>query len=129
MREIPLKKRMEVLRLYFEGLSYDEISRKAKVSKGSVVNIVRELREGKYPEFEDLSEIVDELRSLAVEMNKNKISVAQAVLGIKFYEKLQKLGIKSTSAGVGFIHKRPSTLERWTSPFLAKERMNRLSFM
>ena len=94
MREIPLKKRMEVLGLYFEGLSYDEISRKAKVSKGSVVNIVRELREGKYPEFEDLSEIVDELRSLAVEINKNKISVAQAVLGIKFYEKLQKLGIE-----------------------------------
>ncbi len=40
MREIPLKKRMEVLGLYFEGLSYDEISRKAKVSKGSVVNVV-----------------------------------------------------------------------------------------
>ena len=51
---------MEVLGLYFEGLSYDEISRKAKVSKGSVVNVVRELREGKHPEFEDLSEIVDE---------------------------------------------------------------------
>lgn|GEM_PF-3581024 len=31
---------MEVLGLYFEGLSYDEISRKAKVSKGSVVNVV-----------------------------------------------------------------------------------------
>jgi DNA-directed RNA polymerase specialized sigma24 family protein len=46
---IPLKKRMEVLKLYFEGLSYDEISKAARISKGSVVNIVRELMKGSIP--------------------------------------------------------------------------------
>uniref|UniRef100_A0A7C3YFG2 Uncharacterized protein n=1 Tax=Geoglobus ahangari TaxID=113653 RepID=A0A7C3YFG2_9EURY len=41
----------------------------------------------------------------------------------------QGVAVKTTSAGVGLTHKRPSTLERWTSPFLARERMNRLNFM
>jgi len=48
---IPAKKRMEVLKLYFEGLSYDEISKAARISKGSVVNIVRELMRGSIPNF------------------------------------------------------------------------------
>jgi DNA-binding NarL/FixJ family response regulator len=32
---ISAKRRMEVLKLYFEGLSYDEISKAARISKGS----------------------------------------------------------------------------------------------
>jgi len=82
---------MEVLKLYFEGLSYDEISKAARISKGSVVNIVRELIEGKYPELLDLRDIAEELRSLAVEVKKKGMSIAS--LGIKFFERLRKFGI------------------------------------
>ena len=52
MREIPAKKRVEVLRLFFEGLPYEEVGRRVGASKGSVINIVTELRDGHYPEFE-----------------------------------------------------------------------------
>ena len=57
------------------------------------MNIVRELMEGKYPELLDLRDIAEELRSLAVEVKKKGMSIAQASLGIKFFERLRKLGI------------------------------------
>jgi predicted DNA-binding protein YlxM (UPF0122 family) len=81
---------MEVLKLYFKGYSYDEIVKGAGVSKGSVVNIIREL-EGRYPEFERVLDLVDELRNLAVEIKKSNLKVTQASLGLKFYERLQRL--------------------------------------
>ena len=88
MRETPLKKRMEVLKLYFEGYPYDEIASKVGIAKGSVVNIIKELRDGRYPEFDSALEIVDELRDLAVRIRKKNISISQATIGLKFYEKL-----------------------------------------
>jgi len=88
MREIPLKKRMEVLKLYLEGFPYDEIASKIGIAKGSVVNIIKELRDGKYPEFDSVLEIVDELRDLAARMRKKNIGIPQAIIGLKFYEKL-----------------------------------------
>jgi len=36
MKQLSLKKKLLVLRLYFEGLSYDEIAVRADVSKGTV---------------------------------------------------------------------------------------------
>ncbi|MCJ7783707.1 MAG: hypothetical protein MUP41_07210, partial [Desulfobacterales bacterium] len=88
------KKRMEVLRLFFEGLSYEEIGGRAGVSKGSVVSIVTEFKDGRYPEFESVLGIVDELRDLAVKIKKNGISIVQADLGLKSYEKLKRLGVE-----------------------------------
>jgi len=89
MREIPMKKRMEVLKLYFEGFPYDEIASKVGIAKGSVVNIIKELRDGKYPEFSSAPEIVDELRDLAVRIRKNNLSISQAIIGLRFYERLK----------------------------------------
>jgi len=94
MREIPAKKRMEVLRLFFEGLPYEEVGGRVGVSKGSVVNIVTELRDGHYPEFESALDIVDELRDLALKIEKSGVSISQASLGVKFYERLRSLGVE-----------------------------------
>lgn len=94
MRKIPVMKRMEVLRLYFMGYSYDNIVKKTEVSKGSVVNIIEELKEGRYPEFESVIDLVDELRDLAVEIRKGGLEIPQASLGLRFYGRLQGLGVK-----------------------------------
>jgi len=94
MREIPTKKRMEVLKLYFMGHSYDEIAKMVDVAKGSVVNIVKELKEGRYPEFESLLDLIDELRNLAIEVKKSNLKVPQASLGLKFYRRVQDLGVE-----------------------------------
>jgi len=40
MEKLSLKKKLFVIRLYFEGLSYDEISATAGVSKGTVANVI-----------------------------------------------------------------------------------------
>jgi predicted transcriptional regulator len=94
MREIPVKKRMEVLRLFFEGLSYEEIGGRVGVSKGSVVSIVTEFKDGRYPKFESTLDIVDELRDLAVKTKKSGVGVLQANLGLRFYERLKRLGVE-----------------------------------
>ncbi|MGC8849487.1 MAG: coiled-coil domain-containing protein, partial [Candidatus Bathyarchaeia archaeon] len=99
MREIPVEKRMEVLKLYFIGYSYDKIVEVAGVAKGSVVNIVKELKEGRYPEFESILDLVDELRSLAVEIKRSGLGISQASLGIKFYERIKRLTEPQTLDG------------------------------
>ena len=40
MPELPIGKRLNVLRLYFQGLAYDEIAHTATVAKGTVTNVV-----------------------------------------------------------------------------------------
>ncbi len=56
MEKLSLKKKLLVIKLYFEGLSYDEIAAKAGVGKGSVANVITELKARRFPEFGDLSE-------------------------------------------------------------------------
>jgi len=87
---------MEVLKLYFTGYSYDEIEivQSAKVSKDSVVNIIKELKECRYPELESVLDLVDKLRELAVEIRKNNLEIPQASLGLKFYERFRRLGVE-----------------------------------
>jgi DNA-directed RNA polymerase specialized sigma24 family protein len=52
MRQFPYQTRMEVLDLYLQGLSGDKVSEKTGVSKGAVVSIIKDAREGKYPQLE-----------------------------------------------------------------------------
>ena len=47
MREISVKAKRQVITLFFSGLSYDQISRESGVSKGGVVNIIDDYREGR----------------------------------------------------------------------------------
>jgi len=97
MREIPVKKRMEVLKLYFEGESYDKIANACGISKGSVVNIINEMKKGFYPEFDSLLGQVDMLRDLAVELRKLGLKASQALLATVFMRRLMNLGVKPSS--------------------------------
>jgi predicted nucleic acid-binding Zn-ribbon protein len=85
---------MEVLRLFFMGFSYDEISAKTRVSKGSVVNIIKELKSGVYPEFDDVLDQIDALRTLAVDLKKGKTTITRAILGSTFINRFLDLGIE-----------------------------------
>ena len=49
MQEISLKKKMSIIKLYLEGLSYDEIAARGNISKGKVANIISELKAGRFP--------------------------------------------------------------------------------
>ena len=47
METLTLAKRLGVVRKYLTGFSYDEIAGQVKVSKGSVANIVEDLKAGR----------------------------------------------------------------------------------
>lgn len=94
MDKLSLKKKLYVIRLYMEGMSYDEIAAKANISKGTVFNIITELRLGYFPEYGDLSEQLELLRELAVDLRRSRITPLQAAVGISVLSRLQELGVE-----------------------------------
>lgn len=100
MRQIPFQDKMEALELYLEGLSADKIVEKTGISKGAVVSIIKDAREGRYPEL-TLKGKVDELHRLAVRLRKENLDLAQAGLGFGFLESLLGMGIE------------PERMEEW----------------
>ncbi len=92
-RKLPTSRKLEAIRLYFRGLPYDEIVRRTGVSKGGVVNVVTELREGQYPAVAR-SEEVDVLRELVVALRKLGLDPSRAMVGVNFFQRLCDLGIE-----------------------------------
>jgi len=102
MKQFPYQTRMEVLDLYLQGLSGDKVSEKTGVSKGAVVSIIKDAREGKYPELE-LKGRIDELHNVAVRLRKQNLDLTQAKLGFSFFQRLLAIGVE------------PDRLEEWIS--------------
>ncbi len=77
----------DILKLLLLGLSYDDISERTGVSKGSIVNFVEELRGniGK----KDLDTMLD----LAKSLKKLQMSPAQMLFGARIYNILENLKI------------------------------------
>ena len=92
----PLARRKQnaVLRMYFDGLSYDQIARHAGVGKGSVEEIIRRLKSGEYEEFQDIHDQVETLRDTAV-MVRKKFSgdLERAHVGSVAWAALDRLGV------------------------------------
>ncbi len=57
MQKLSVKKRLDIVRLYFGGLSYDEIAARVGVGKGTVANVIAELKVGQLPEAKGLTEL------------------------------------------------------------------------
>lgn len=98
-REIPSGKRLEVAKLYFDGLGYDDIGRRTGVAKGTVAAIVGELRDGKFPQFEQVAGLVSELRELAVGLRKAEMAPAEAVFLFLVAKKLVGSGVDPAHLG------------------------------
>ena len=100
MKQFPYQTRMEVLDLYLQGLSGDKVSEKTGVSKGAVISIIKDAREGKYPELE-LKGRIDELHNMAVRLRKQNLDLTQARLGFSFFQRLLAVEVE------------PDRLEEW----------------
>jgi len=100
-REITLDSKLEVVKLYFEGLSYDDIVEKTGVAKGSVAAIVEALRVGEFPQFEQVTDIVNELRDLTVGLRKAGLGITEAATLLILVKKFMELGVE------------PPRLESW----------------
>jgi len=95
MREINLTSKYKVVKLFLTGLSYDEIGRQVGIAKGSVVNIISEFREGYLQVPPDMTEYVDALRQVAVDLRKNNTSIAQVQSCCRLDLKLREMGVSS----------------------------------
>lgn len=93
MEQLSLTKRLKIVSLYFSGLSFGQVAAKAGVSKGSVANIVQELKAGIFPEAADLVDQIESLRELAVDLAKIKKTPAQAVMGVALLRRMNELGL------------------------------------
>lgn len=93
MRQISFQQKMEVIELYLEGISTNEIVAKTGISKGAVISILKDARAGKFPSLE-LKDRVDELHNLSVRLKKEGLDLPQAKLGFSFLQRLLDMDIE-----------------------------------
>jgi predicted nucleic acid-binding Zn-ribbon protein len=87
--------------LYLSGLSFDQIAAKTGASKGSVENIINELKAGNFPEAADVTDQIETLRELAVDLAKLKMPTGKSAVGIAVLKRIYELGLD------------PADMERW----------------
>ena len=101
MERLTAKKKLAVVRLYFSGLSYDEIAARSRVSKGTVANVVAELRAGVIPEAADVGEHIELLRELSLDLKQSKLSPGQCAVGLILLTRISECGLD------------PADIDRW----------------
>jgi hypothetical protein len=84
---------MEVIELYLKGLSTNEIVDKSQISKGAVISILQDAREGKFPGLE-LKDRIDELHGLSVRLKSEGLDLTQAKSGFTLLGRLQEMDIE-----------------------------------
>jgi len=103
MEKLSLRKQAMIVRLYLNGLSYGEIAAKVGVSKGTVANIIAELKAGRFPEAGDVSDQIELLRELAVDLRKSGLTPGRSLAGSTVLSRLLELGLE------------PADIERFTA--------------
>ncbi|MBI4215916.1 MAG: hypothetical protein HY687_00765 [Chloroflexi bacterium] len=103
MQKLSPKKQLAIVRQYLGGFSYDEIASRAGASKGTVANIISDLKAGRFPEASNVSEQLELLRELAVDLRRFKLTPSQAAAGLAVLSHLQTLGVE------------PADIEPWAA--------------
>jgi uncharacterized phage infection (PIP) family protein YhgE len=105
MEKLSAKKKVAVVRLYLSGLSYNEIAAKSRVSKGTVANVITDLKMGEFPEAADLVDQIELLRELSLDLKRSKLTPGQCALGLIVLTRTLECGLD------------PGDIDRW-SPVL-----------
>lgn len=96
MEKLTAKKRLTVVRLYLSGLSYGEVAAKSGVSKGTVANVVTELKAGMVAEAADVGEQIELLRDLSLDLKRLRLSPGQCATGLIILNRINELGLDPT---------------------------------
>ena len=99
MKEITMNNKLKIIKLFLSGLSYDDIAMQVGVAKGSVVNIIDQFREGELPIPPGVTEYIDELRKVAIDMKKYGTMVSQLKDYIKLHAKIKGMGVDTDHVG------------------------------
>jgi ribosome-binding protein aMBF1 (putative translation factor) len=93
MRTIPLQQKMEAIELYLSGFSTNEVVTESQISKGTVVSIIEDARQGRFPGLE-LKDRIDEFHKLSMKLKKEGLDLPQAKVGFSFLTGLLGMGIE-----------------------------------
>ncbi len=93
MERLSAKKKALVVRLYLSGLSYDQIAVKSGISKGTVANVVAELKAGAFPEAADAAEQIELLRELSLDLKHSGLSPGQCAVGLAILSRIKDCGL------------------------------------
>lgn len=83
MRPIPDSVKLEIQRLWLDGMTYRDISTRTEASIGTISEIIKEYRQR--------SSDLDDLRKLHLELRKAKINLPDALRGARFLRNLDEL--------------------------------------
>lgn len=78
------------------GLSYDEIAAKCGVSKGTVANIVTDLKAGVFPEAADGAEQIELLRELSLDLKHSGLSPGRCAVGLSVLNRINECGLEAS---------------------------------
>lgn len=106
MEKLSAKKKETIIRLYLSGFSYDEIANKTGVSKGTVYNVIADLKAGKFPEVANVGEHIELLRELSQDLRRLKLTPGQCAIGLILFTRINECGLD------------PADIDRW--PLLLK---------
>lgn len=101
MERLSVRKKVAVVRQYLSGLSYDEIAAKGGVSKGTVANVVADLKAGRFPEAADAVEHIELLRELSLDLKLSKLTPGECALGLAVFTRIGECGLD------------PAEIDRW----------------
>jgi transposase len=93
MERLSASKKQTIIKLYLSGFSYDEIAAKCGVSKGTVANVVTELKAGKFPEATDAAEHIDQLRELSQDLRRSRLTPGQCATGLILLTRINECGL------------------------------------
>ncbi len=105
MEKLSAKKKVAVVRQYLSGQSYNEIAAKSGISKGTVANVVADLKAGRLPEAADLVDQIELLRELSLDLKRSKLTPGQCAMGLIVLTRISECGLD------------PADIDRW-SPVL-----------
>jgi len=110
MERLTAKKKLAVVRLYFSGLSYDDIAARSGVSKGTVANVATDLKAGMIPEAADVGEYIELLRELSFDLKRSELTPGQCAVGLILLKQISECGLD------------PADINRW--PMILKSVRN-----
>lgn len=96
MDKLTTQKKVSIVRQYFSGLSYDEIAAKTGISKGSITNIITDLKAGRFPEASAIGEQIDLLRELSIDLKQSNLTPGQSIIGIAVLNRINECGLDAT---------------------------------
>jgi predicted nucleic acid-binding Zn-ribbon protein len=102
MERLTAKKKLSVVRLYLSGLSYDDIAARSGVSKGTVANVVADLKAGIIPEAADVGEYIELLRELSFDLKRSELTPGQCAVGLVLLRQISECGLD------------PADINRWS---------------